>query len=255
MMHKSRALSSFREISHGFFPAKDENGSSLSVAITEYDDEAEVLKRRLAMMNAINPASPPDLVILKQIHSDKVIVIDSDWKSSPLPAADGMVTRLKGVALGIMTADCAPVLFFDSESQIIGACHAGWRGAVSGVIENTINAMESLGAQRKCIVAAAGPMIDQQNYEVGPELPLKVLRESHRFSDFFKKSPKTSGHFLFNLPVYVQHILLSQGINTIENTGISTYSDEFFSRRFTIDNNSPYQKRCNLSTIAINDFL
>lgn len=252
MIHKSRILSTFDNLSHGFFSAYDNGGESLNAAFSSNENEVEVKARRSQMIYTMTGSQPTPLITLNQVHGNKVITIDKDWESTKLHPADGLVTNLPGLALGILTADCAPILFYDPESRVIGACHAGWRGAVLGIIENTIDAMQDMGANKSSTIAVLGPTIQQENYEVGPEFPLKVLRGSHMFSDFFKKSPKNSGHFLFDLPQYIKNLILEYGINTIENSSIDTYSKDFFSRRFSIDNGNQPAGRCNLSAITIN---
>ncbi len=152
-------------IRHGFF--KSEWGNC---GLAENYNQAEVAANRAKVAEALGvPAS--NLLSCYQIHSPDVITVTEIWLVPDRPKADAMVTSVRGIALGILTADCVPVLFADKAAGVIGGAHAGWRGAVTGVIENTISAMEKLGASRKSIHAAIGPCIAQNSYEVGPEFP------------------------------------------------------------------------------------
>ncbi len=143
-----------------------------------------------------------------------------------------MVTKEKGIALGILTADCVPLLFADPGAGVIGSAHAGWRGALTGVIENTLDAMEKLGANRKAVHAALGPCIWQNSYEVGPEFPAPFLAENADYARFFKPAFK-SDRTMFNLPGYVEAKLRAAGVISIESSPADTLADEarFFSYR------------------------
>ncbi|MFY9287526.1 MAG: peptidoglycan editing factor PgeF [Alphaproteobacteria bacterium] len=174
-----------------------------------------------------------DLISCYQIHSPDVITVTASWPmDESRPKADAMVTNQKGIALGIITADCVPLLFVDSKAGVIGAAHAGWRGAVSGVIENTIAAMEKLGAHRKAMDVALGPCIWQNSYEVGPEFPAPFLAENPDHQKFFRAAFK-SDHYLFNLPGYIEAKLRALGLVSIESSPADTLPDEgrFFSYR------------------------
>ena len=147
--------------------------------------------------------------------------------------ADAMVTTIPGVALGVLTADCAPVLFADAEAEVIGAAHAGWKGALDGVLEATLSAMEALGARRDAICVAIGPTISQRNYEVGPEFVERFLDEDLSFSRFFAGG--TEDRAMFDLPGLILHRLREAGIKEAAWTGHCTYGDaeRFFSYRRT----------------------
>ena len=138
-----------------------------STAVSARTIEPDKVAENRARMAAALSVEPDRLITAYQIHSPDVVVAETPWTADDRPRADGIVTRVPGLAIGISTADCGPVLFADSEARIIGAAHAGWRGALTGVLEATIAAMEKLGAKRARIVAAVGPMIRQPNYEVG----------------------------------------------------------------------------------------
>ena len=160
-----------------------------------------------------------------------------------------MTTR-PGLAIGILTADCGPVLFADPKARVIGAAHAGWKGALTGILENTISKMESHGAHRDNIIAVLGPMISQSNYEVGPDFPAPFLAKSKNNRDFFKPS-QNSTHYLFDLAGYIVHRLTQSGVQA-SNSNHCTYSNEsnFYSyRRTTHRDESGYGRQ--LSAIVL----
>lgn len=161
------------------------------------------------------------LVLVKQIHSPLALVVDAPFAPDARPEADAMVTATPGLVLGIVTADCAPVLFSDREAGVIGAAHAGWRGAHFGVLEATVRRMEELGATRANISAAIGPTIAQANYEVGWDF---VEQFEERHETFFLRG--RPGKWQFDLPAYVAWRLRSLKISAVEDLGIDTYSQE-----------------------------
>lgn len=174
-----------------------------------------------------------ELLFVNQIHSSEVVVVDDESKVydyKNLPKADALVTNLKNVAIAVFTADCSPVVFFDEENSIIAVAHAGWKGAKSGILQNTIKAMRDLGA--KNISAKVGPMIQQNSYEVSEEFYNDFLVQDSANSQFFKSADK-EGHYLFDLPGYVLKQLSEQELVQVENLGIDTYSNEdgYFSYR------------------------
>lgn len=186
-----------------------------------------------------------------QIHSPDVMVVDKVWPRDERPKADAMVTRTPGVALGILTADCAPILFADETARVIGAAHAGWRGAISGVAEATVAAMTKLGADIGRIRAAIGPCIAQASYEVGPEFPGPFLARDRDHARFFTPSPRL-GHFMFDLSGYLELRLKAIGIGEIETVARDTCAeaDMFFSyRRTTLAGGKDYGR--GLSAIAL----
>ena len=187
-----------------------------------------------------------------QVHSPNCIITETAWNDGR-PKADGVVTDTPGLALGIVTADCGPVLFADPKARIIGACHAGWGGALKGVLEDTIAKMESLGAMRKEIIAVLGPTISQTSYEVSPTYPDQFLADSADNNQFFVPS-KTDGHFMFDLPGYITERLASAGL-AASWTGHCTYEDEenFFSYRRTTHRNEPDYGRQLSAIMLTND--
>jgi YfiH family protein len=172
------------------------------------------------------------LVTCHQIHSAEVVEVTRPWRREDNPRADAMVTRIPGVALGILTADCAPVLLADEAARVVGAAQAGGRGAVGGVIDATIAGMVRLGAEPGRIRAAVGPCIGQRSYEVGPEFPGPFLAEDPENARFFLPAPR-AGHFLFDLGGYVEERLRQAGIGSVERAPHDTAAEEerFFSYR------------------------
>jgi len=248
------ALNEIIRIRHGFFTR--EGGvsqgiyASLNCGPGSADDAAAVAENRsraMAMMDL--PAQA--LVTVHQAHTADVVTVTQPWEPAGRPTADSMVTTSPGVALGILTADCAPVLLADRKLGIVAAAHAGWKGAVSGVLENTVARMVELGAKPKNIVGAIGPCIGQRSYEVGPEFPAPFLAETADNHDFFAPSPKP-GHFLFDLPGYVSRKLARLGLVEVTRVPADTCRDgaRFFSyRRATLAGEKDYGRQ--LSVIVL----
>jgi YfiH family protein len=174
------------------------------------------------------------LLTVYQTHSARVRVVEEGWTPEAAPQADAMVTRRPGVALGILTADCAPALLADAQAGVIGAAHAGWRGALDGVLEATIAAMEGLGARRAATVAAIGPCIAQASYEVGPDFPQPFLARDPADARFFRPAAR-DGHWMFDLEGYVAMRLTAAGVAMVERSRRDTCADEqkYFSYRRT----------------------
>lgn len=193
----------------------------------------------------------PDLQTVHQIHSTDVLTVADDrWSSPGAPKADGLVTDRPGVVLGVLAADCAPVLMADNDAGVIGACHAGWKGALGGVADATIAAMEKLGAKRDRIQVAVGPCIGPASYEVGPEFPTPFVAQDKGNATFFRDA-KRAGHFMFDLPGYLVHRIARIGVS-VTATGHDTLSstDDFFSyRRNTLQGVRDYGR--GLSAIAL----
>lgn len=161
------------------------------------------------------------MLIARQVHSADVVIVREAWADEARPAADALVTDRPGLLLAIVTADCAPVLLADREAAVVGAAHAGWRGAVGGVIANTVAAMEALGARRERIAAAIGPCIAQASYEVGADMHAAFPPDAARF--FLPGAP---GHWQFDLPGYVAARLGESGVGEVELLGCDTYAGE-----------------------------
>jgi YfiH family protein len=191
-----------------------------------------------------------DVQTLHQVHSASALVVDSLTPRESLPKADALVTRTRGLAIGVLTADCAPVLFADPEAMVVGAAHAGWRGAIAGVLEATLEAMEGIGAERRRIHAAVGPSISQDAYEVGPEFEAEFLAADAANRRYFRRSASNRPHF--DLPGYVNHRLASLGVRSVESRAHCTYENEslFFSyRRSTHRKESDYGRQ--ISAIVV----
>src|SRR4029077_17947969 len=220
-MLKARALSDLPGIHHAFFTRNGgvSNGiyASLNGGVVS-NDRPESVRENRARMAAELAVAPGRLITAYQIHSPDVVVAEAPWSESERPRADGIVTRVSGLAIGISTADCGPILFADSDARVIGAAHAGWRGAFTGVLEATLAAMENLGAKRTRIVAALGPMIRQPNYEVGTDLVDRFLAVD-RDDKQFCAPPDRAGHAQFDLPGYIAARLKRAGLNDVEDLG------------------------------------
>lgn len=220
---------------HGFFTR--EGGvsqgpfASLNASLSGADARANVLENRARAARAIG-AEPASLVGLTQIHGTGVAAATEPWAPGAGPRADAMVTSRAGIALGIVTADCAPVLFADPGAGVVGAAHAGWRGALAGVLEATVAAMEALGAQRARIMAAIGPCIAQASYEVGADLRGAVLARDAAHARFFAPGARAE-HWQFDLPGYCLMRLAGLGLAGAAATGHDTLAEEtrFFSHR------------------------
>lgn len=234
----SERLSAARGISHAFFTR--EGGVSDGVYATlnggrgSNDDPAKVAENRRRMTAALGVAEE-QFATPYQIHSPNAVVATEPWAKGEAPQADGVVTTVRGLALGISTADCGPVLFADPDAGVIGAAHAGWRGALAGVLDSTAAAMETLGARRDRIIAVLGPCLRQPSYEVGPEFVAEFRAADPVNTRFF--APGTAdGKSLFDLGGYIVHRLREARVEHIEDLSFDTYADErrFFSYRRTV---------------------
>ena len=221
---------------HKFFTREGgvSNGlyASLNCGTGSSDREENVFENRRRASESLG-VPPNRLITLRQVHSANVIVVsDPSEVITNRPKADAMVTGLPNIALGILTADCAPVLLAEPESSIIGAAHAGWKGALSGVIENTISEMQKLGARRENIIACVGPCIAQESYEVGPEFRAHFVVSDPSSSSYFIPDPKT-GKNQFDLRGYILSRLSTSGATIRGGIKLDTYAHEdlFFSYR------------------------
>lgn len=205
--------------------------ASLNCGFSSADDAARVAENRARAMRALDLA-PGRLATAKQVHGAEAIVVETPWAPRDAPCVDALVTRVPGLALGILTADCVPVLFADPEARVIGAAHAGWRGALAGVIEAAVAAMEDVGAAAQRMAAAIGPCIAQPSYEVGPEFPRRFLAQDPANSMFFVPAAKP-GHFLFDLKGYVARRLEALGVGVVAVADADTAAEpgRFFSYR------------------------
>jgi YfiH family protein len=250
---KANALSVLPGINHAFFTRAGGVSAGLywglNAGLGSNDNQNHVLENRRRMTRHLN-VGERDLASPYQVHSPDVVVANEAW-SLERPTADGVVTRQSGLAIGVVTADCGPVLLADADSLVIGACHAGWKGALGGVLENTIDAMVDIGARRSAITAILGPTISQQNYEVGPSFPDPFIQQSTSNSHYFSPSDQ-SGHFMFDLTGYIVDRLSLAGVNS-DTVRRCTYEDEddFYSYRRTTHRLEPDYGR-QLSAIVLN---
>jgi hypothetical protein len=206
---------------------------SLNGGVGSQDDPAHVAENRRRMAVAIG-VTPERFLTAYQVHSPDVAVAEAPWDNAARPKVDAIVTRTTGLAIGVTTADCGPILFADPIARVIGAAHAGWKGALTGVLESTIAAMEQLGANREDIVAAIGPLIRQASYEVGAEFVERFAAVDAGHARFFIPSARP-GHAMFDLAGFIRHRLELAGVDTIEDIGLDTYPDRrFFSYRRTV---------------------
>jgi YfiH family protein len=224
-------------IRHAFFTraggVSDGLYASLNGGVGSRDAADKVAENRARMAAALG-VEPHRFLTAYQIHSPNVVVAEAAWTGETRPRADAIVTRMRSLAIGVTTADCGPILFADPQAGVIGAAHAGWRGALTGVVEATVEAMERLGARPGEIRAAIGPMIRQSDYEVGADLMSRFAAEDRASNRFFSAAQR-DGHALFDLAGYVAERLARAGVGRIEDIGLCTYADpeRFFSYRRT----------------------
>ena len=198
------------------------------------DDNPDHIHENRSRVAAALGAELEDLATLYQVHSAEVVTVTKPWERPQAPKADGMVTDRPGIVLGILTADCGPLLFADAKAQVIGAAHAGWKGALNGVGRATVEAMEALGARREDITAVLGPCIAQQSYEVGPDFPAPFVEQDPDQARFFRPSER-AGHHMFDMAGYIVSRLRADGIGQVADLGRDTRMDPdlFFSYRRT----------------------
>lgn len=234
-MFEAAVFDGISGVGHGFFTRQGgiSTGlySSLNCGVGSGDEPACVAANRGRAMARLG-LEASRLVTGYQVHSAQVAVIDRPWPAGEIPRVDGLVTRRRGVALGILTADCASVLFADREGDVIGAAHAGWKGALDGIVEQVVEAMEGLGARRRRIVAAVGPCIQQDSYEVGPEFQAAFVAADDSNRTFFRPSARP-GYHQFDLPGYVRRRLERLRLAAIDVLPLDTCSEDalFFSYR------------------------
>ncbi|GAB6052763.1 peptidoglycan editing factor PgeF [Magnetospira thiophila] len=236
------SLNAVSRVRHAFFTRQGglSEGiyASLNCGPGSRDDSKRVMANRARAMQWID--RPADaLVTVHQVHSARVVAVDGPWTGDP-PEADAMVTSQVGVVLGILTADCAPVLLADGQARVVAAAHAGWRGAVDGVIGATVKAMVERGAKPSNIVAAVGPCIQQRSYEVGPDM-VEALLSIDKHNENYLLPSRKPGHHMFDLAACVMMRLQRAGLRNIIGTPCDTYAepDRFFSYRRTTHKGEP----------------
>jgi YfiH family protein len=228
MMFQAPSLAAIGGVAHGFFTrlggVSDGIYASLNCGPGSRDDAANVIENR-ARIAGILGATPANLVTPYQKHTNIAVVAEKAWSKDEMPEADAIVTSVPGLAIGVLTADCAPVVFCDPAARVIAAAHAGWRGALSGIVEATVEAMTGLGAKPENISAVVGPAISQGAYEVGQDYQASFVAEDPDSAAFFVID-EGSGEPHFDLPGYVAERLARAGVGGIVDLGFCTYYDE-----------------------------
>jgi YfiH family protein len=237
MKLQSPLLSAIPGLRHAFFSREggisDGIYAGLNGGLGSNDDPAAVAENRRRMAAQMG-VPPSHFLSVHQIHSPDAVVATGPWQGASRPRADAIVTGTEGLAIGITAADCGPLLLVDPNARVIGAAHAGWKGALTGIVESTVEAMEKLGAERAGIVAAIGPLIRQPSYEVGNEFVERFMEEDAENALFFLPAAR-EGHAMFDLAGFIRKRLENAGVLVIDDIGIDTYSDErFFSYRRSV---------------------
>ena len=243
------------EVRHGFFTRVGGFSSgiyaTMNCGLGSNDDPGHILRNREIVATSLG-LLPHELVTSYQHHSADVITVTQAWGTTGLPKGDAMVTDRPHIAIAVTTADCVPVLLADRRGRVVGAAHAGWRGAIGGVTDNVVTAMEALGARREDISAAVGPAISGAVYEVGTELRDAFLKSDPANETFFQAGPRPD-HYLFDLPAYVEKRLSDIGVGSVERIDRCTYRDEdhFYSfRRSTHRQEGDYGRQLSAITLG-----
>ena len=238
----SPLLSAIPGLRHAFFTR--DGGTSggiyatLNGGLGSHDDPANVAENRRRMAEQMGVA-PDHLLGVHQVHSPDAVVASGPWEGASRPRADAIVARTEGIAISVTAADCGPILLVDPNARVIGAAHAGWKGALTGILESTIRAMEKLGAERGGMVAAIGPLIRQHSYEVGSEFVERFIEAEADNVVFFIPSAR-EGHSMFDLAGFIRMRLENAGVLMIDDVGVDTYSDErFYSYRRSVHRKEP----------------
>lgn len=241
MKVESNALKALPGIRHAFFTREGGVSEGIYAGLNggtgSRDDQERVAENRARMAASLGvPAG--HLLTAWQIHSPDCVVVDTPWNERP--KADAVATATPGIAAAVSIADCGPVLFADPQARVVGAAHAGWKGAVGGVLDSTLARMEELGARRERVVAAIGPLIRQPSYEVGPDF-IENLTALDAANERFLVASERAHHARFDLPGYIAARLAQLGVGTIDDLGLDTYSDEarFYSYRRATHRNEP----------------
>lgn len=253
-MIRAPALARATAVRHGFFTREGGVSEGLYASLNcgpgSGDDPDRVDRNRARAMAMLGLDGAP-LCTAYQVHGAEALVVDEPWPRDRRPKVDAMVTKVPGLVIGVLTADCVPLLLADPEARVVGAAHAGWRGALAGVIEATVEAMVGLGARRERIAAAVGPALGQPSYEVGPEFPGPFLAADGANNRFFSAAAG-DGRFLFDIAGYVVERLRAAGLKDLEHLARDTLSEDalFFSyRRSRLRGEDDYGRA--LSAIAL----
>jgi YfiH family protein len=228
-------------LAHGFFTRHGGVSAgvyaSLNGGVGSRDDPQAVAENRRRMAACLR-IDPPNLLVPYQTHSAEAVIVTKAF--SERPRCDALITAQPGLGLGVTGADCGMILFADESARVIAAAHAGWKGALAGILEATLAAMETLGARREATAAALGPAIAQKSYEVGPEFAGRFAAMSGDYGRFFEPSAR-GGHFMFDLPGFIAMRLRQAGIGFFEDLSRDTYAepDLFFSYRRSVHESAP----------------
>jgi polyphenol oxidase len=238
----SSLLSAIPGLRHAFFTrdggVSDGIYAGLNGGLGSNDDPRNVVENRRRMAQQMGVA-PDHFLSVHQVHSPDAVVASGPWEGASRPRADAIVTRTEGIAISVTAADCGPILLVDPNARVIGAAHAGWKGALTGILESTIDAMERLGAERGGMVAAIGPLIRQHSYEVGGEFVERFIDAEADNAVFFLPSA-SEGHSMFDLAGFIRMRLENAGVLMIDDIGVDTYSDErFYSYRRSVHRKEP----------------
>jgi len=238
------ALNEFSCVRHGFFTREGGVSEGIYASLNcglGSNDQPEAVRENRARAMAMIDHPPHALLTVHQAHTATAIIVETPWGEDGPPVADAMVTNRPGLVLGIVTADCAPLLLADPKARVIAAVHAGWKGALGGVIEQALARMAELGARPDRTVGAIGPCIGQRSYEVGPDFPAPFLAEDPINRDFFAPAPARAGHHLFDLPGYVSRKLSRLGVHEVSRVPADTVRDQarFFSYRRATQRGEP----------------
>ena len=237
---------------HGFFGRQGGVSRGLFASLNcghGSSDDTQAVSENRSRVAAWLGTTEERVLTLYQIHSADALHVTSTWVRGQSPKADAMATTMRGVALGVLAADCAPILFADEKAGVIGCAHSGWKGAIGGVAEAVVALMEKLGASRENIRAAVGPCISQRSYEVGPEFQERFVAQDAANARFFVASDREA-HYRFDLPGYVSARLGRLNIASVEVLNACTYEGEYFSfRRATHRGESDYGR--NISAVML----
>ena len=246
-MFFSKKLKKFENIKHCFFSRKNGFSAGHYASLNcgpGSDDKQENVLKNLNLVSQKIGCKDELLITLNQTHSNKVVYFENESSIKNKLFGDAIVTKLKNIGIGVLTADCVPILFCDPKKKIIGCVHAGWRGALNGIIENTIDKFSKLNSKVRDLVAAIGPCINHQHYEVGHDFFKKFLAQSNNNGQFFIIS--NDKKYLFNIRSYINAKLIGLGIKNIDHIKMDTFSDKknFFSYRRSIKDNDKDYGRC-----------
>ena len=251
-MFYSNKLNQFNNTKHCFFSKKNGCSEGIYKSLNcgpGSNDKKENIKKNLDLVSKKMNIKKENLILMHQTHSNKVVVIDKENQKNKKIIADALITKLEGCGIGVLTADCVPIILYDKINKIIGCIHAGWRGIISGIIENTLNNFKEINNNNK-IIAAVGPCIGSKSYEVSEEFYKNLLSDSEMNEKFFLK--KTNNKFLFDIRGYANKKLSNCGVFDIENINIDTFkdADNFFSYRRSKKLGEPDYGRC-ISIISL----